>query len=111
MAFYSLLSGALSLSLFVMSIWSLRFLRTGPKYRSLSIVATLSATAFGNSLLLSVYAYMRHQTAKELMKSDDVSFRLLDIAIAQMELQDSIRTARIRYLYLRAPTRIISCAD
>jgi hypothetical protein len=39
---------------------------------------------------------MRHQTAKELMKSDDISFRLLDIAIAQMELQDSIRTARIR---------------
>ena len=27
---------------------------------------------------------MRHQTAKELMKSDDVSFRLLDIAIAQV---------------------------
>jgi hypothetical protein len=58
MAFYSLASGALSLGLFVGSIWSLRFLRTEEKYRRLSLVATLSATAFGHSLLLSVYAYV-----------------------------------------------------
>jgi len=115
---------------------SLRYLSTEHGYKALSLVATLSATAFGNSLILAVitaqldmlvlirtceqtghvtpsamklkirralstfcvlshyfplnktvqvYSYMRHQTAKELMKSDDVSFRLLDIAIAQVK--------------------------
>jgi hypothetical protein len=45
----------LDASLLLFAFRSLRYLSTEHGYKALSLVATLSATAFGNSLILSVF--------------------------------------------------------